>query len=198
MSLDHGGHLSHGHPKNFSGLFYEIHSYGVERGSERIDMERVRALARESSRSSCMAGASAYPRTLGLPRPSPRSRREVGALLMVDQAHIAGLVAAGVHPSPVPHADVGHDDHAQDPARPARRADRVQGGLAQEGHSAVFPGGQGGPFMHVIAAKAIALREASEPAFGTTRSAWSRTRDARARARPSAACASSRAAPTTT
>jgi glycine hydroxymethyltransferase len=164
MSLDHGGHLSHGHPRNFSGLFYEIHSYGVERESERLDMERVRERARAVQPRLIIAGASAYPRTLDFAAFAAIAR-EVGARLLVDQAHIAGLVAAGVHPSPVPHADlVTMTTH--------KTLRGPRGGLivgreewSKKINSAVFPGGQGGPFMHMIAAKAIALREAAEPAF---------------------------------
>jgi len=164
MSLDHGGHLSHGHPKNFSGLFYEIHSYGVEQGSERLDMDKVRAQALQVRPKLLIAGASAYSRTLDFPAFAAIAR-EVGALLLVDQAHIAGLVAGGVHPSPVPHADVVTMTTHKTLRGP--RGGLIVGKEAwiKKLNSAVFPGGQGGPFMHVIAAKAIALREASEPAF---------------------------------
>ena len=164
MSLDHGGHLSHGHPKNFSGLFYEIHSYGVERESERVDMQRVRELALSVRPKLILAGASAYSRTLDFPAFAAIAR-EAGALLMVDMAHIAGLVAAGLHPTPVGHAQV-----VTLTTHKTLRGPR--GGLILCGpdeikqvNSAVFPGGQGGPLMHVIAAKAIALREALQPAF---------------------------------
>jgi len=166
MSLDHGGHLSHGHPKNFSGLFYEIHSYGVEQASERIDMQRVREQALAVRPKLILAGASAYSRTLDFPAFAAIAR-EVGAVLMVDMAHIAGLVAAGVHPTPVGHAQV-----VTLTTHKTLRGPR--GGLILCGaeeikpiNSAVFPGGQGGPLMHVIAAKAIALREAQAPAFAT-------------------------------
>jgi glycine hydroxymethyltransferase len=164
MSLDHGGHLSHGHPKNFSGLFYEIHSYGVEKQGERLDMNRVREQALAVRPKLIMAGASAYSRTLDF-QAFGAIAKEVGALLLVDQAHIAGLVAAGCHPSPVPHADV-----VTMTTHKTLRGPR--GGLivSREAHakalnSAVFPGGQGGPFMHVIAAKAVALHEALQPGF---------------------------------
>ena len=164
MSLDHGGHLSHGHPKNFSGLFYEIHSYGVEKGSERIDMQRVREQALAVRPKLLLAGASAYSRTLDFPAFAAIAR-EVGAVLMVDMAHIAGLVAAGVHPTPVGHADV-----VTLTTHKTLRGPR--GGLILCGpneikavNSAVFPGDQGGPLMHVIASKAVALREAQLPAF---------------------------------
>jgi glycine hydroxymethyltransferase len=164
MSLDHGGHLSHGHPKNFSGLFYEIHSYGVERESERIDMQRVREQALAVRPKLLLAGASAYSRTLDFPAFAAIAR-EVGAVLMVDMAHIAGLVAAGVHPTPVGHAQV-----VTLTTHKTLRGPR--GGLILCGsdeikpiNSAVFPGDQGGPLMHVIAAKAIGLHEAQQPAF---------------------------------
>ena len=166
MSLDHGGHLSHGHPKNFSGVFYDFHSYGVERGSERLDMDRVREIALEVRPKLVLAGASAYSRVIDFAAFASIAK-EVGALLMVDMAHIAGLVAAGVHPSPVPHADV-----VTMTTHKTLRGPR--GGLIvctkdwiKQINSAIFPGGQGGPLMHVIAAKAVALREASQPGFVT-------------------------------
>jgi len=164
MSLDHGGHLSHGLPKNFSGLFYEIHSYGVEAGSERIDMDRVREKALAVRPKLLLAGASAYPRTLDFAAFAAIAR-EVGALFMVDQAHIAGLVAGGVHPSPVPHADVVTMTTHKTLRGPRGGLIVGKDAWLKKLNSAVFPGGQGGPFMHAIAAKAIALREASEPAF---------------------------------
>jgi glycine hydroxymethyltransferase len=164
LSLDHGGHLSHGHAKNFSGLFYEIHSYGVEPHDERIDMQRVRERALAVRPKLLLAGASAYSRTLDFPAFAAIAR-EVGAVLLVDMAHIAGLVAAGVHPSPVGHAQV-----VTLTTHKTLRGPR--GGLILCGadeikpiNSAVFPGNQGGPLMHVIAAKAIALHEAQQPSF---------------------------------
>jgi len=165
MSLDHGGHLSHGHPKNFSGIFYEFHAYGVERESERIDMDAVRERARALRPQVLLAGASAYSRTLDFEAFADIAR-EVGARLMVDMAHIAGLVAGGVHASPVPHADV-----VTLTTHKTLRGPR--GGLVLTNdleilkrlNSAVFPGSQGGPLMHVSAAKAIALREALAPEF---------------------------------
>jgi glycine hydroxymethyltransferase len=166
MSLDHGGHLSHGHPKNFSGLFYEIHSYGVEKESERIDMDRVREIALRVRPKLLLAGASAYSRTLDFPAFADIARA-CGAKLLVDMAHIAGLVAAKVHPTPVGHADV-----VTLTTHKTLRGPR--GGLILCGtdtikaiNSAIFPGGQGGPLMHVIASKAIALREAAQPEFAT-------------------------------
>ena len=165
MSLDHGGHLSHGHPKNFSGVFYEFQSYGVERGSELLDMDRVREKALEFKPAVIMAGASAYSRPIDFAAFGALAR-EVGAKLIVDQAHIAGLVAGGMHASPVPHADV-----VTMTTHKTLRGPR--GGLivsndenvAKAINSAVFPGDQGGPFMHVIAAKAVAFREALAPDF---------------------------------
>jgi glycine hydroxymethyltransferase len=165
MSLDHGGHLSHGHPKNFSGVFYEFHSYGVERGSERLDMDKVRDQARAVRPALIMAGASAYSRVIDFAAFGAIAK-EVGAKLLVDQAHIAGLVAGGVHPSPVPHADVVTMTTHKTLRGP--RGGLVvcnDENLAKAINSAVFPGGQGGPFMHVIAAKAVALREALDPSF---------------------------------
>ena len=166
MSLDHGGHLSHGHPKNFSGMFYDFHSYGVDRETERVDYDRVRDLAREVRPVVLMAGASAYSRTLDF-EAFASIAEDVGAHLFVDMAHIAGLVAGGCHPSPVPHAAV-----VTMTTHKTLRGPR--GGLIVCGkewikqiNSAVFPGGQGGPLMHVIAAKAVALREALAPEFST-------------------------------
>jgi len=164
MSLDHGGHLSHGHPKNFSGLFYEIHSYGVEKGSERLDMDRVREQALAVRPKLIMAGASAYSRTLDFAAFGAIAR-EVGALLLVDQAHIAGLVAAGCHPSPVPHADVVTMTTHKTLRGPRGGLIVSKEGYAKGLNSAVCRGGQGGPFMHVIAAKAVALQEALQPSF---------------------------------
>jgi glycine hydroxymethyltransferase len=167
MSLDHGGHLSHGHPKNFSGVFYEFHAYGVDRETERLDMDEVRDRALAVRPRVILAGASAYSRRIDWAAFSGIAR-EVGARLMVDMAHIAGLVAGGVHESPVPHADV-----VTMTTHKTLRGPR--GGLIvtndlevlKRVNSAVFPGGQGGPLMHVIAAKAIALREAQAPEFAT-------------------------------
>ncbi|MFT5154057.1 MAG: glycine hydroxymethyltransferase, partial [Planctomycetota bacterium] len=166
MSLDHGGHLSHGHPKNFSGVFYDFQSYGVERESERLDMDRVREIALKTRPVVLLAGASAYSRVIDF-EAFASIAKEIDARLMVDMAHIAGLVAAGVHPSPVPHADV-----VTMTTHKTLRGPR--GGLIvctkdwiKQINSAIFPGGQGGPLMHVIAAKAVALREAARPDFVT-------------------------------
>ena len=164
MSLDHGGHLSHGHPKNFSGVFYEFQSYGVEKHDERLDMQRVRDMARAFRPSLIMAGASAYSRVLDFPA-FRAIADEVGAKLLVDQAHIAGLVAGGAHPSPVPHADVVTMTTHKTLRGPRGGLIVCKEAYLKPINSAVFPGGQGGPFMHVIAAKAIALREAAAPSF---------------------------------
>ena len=164
MSLDHGGHLSHGHPKNFSGVFYEIHAYGVEKEGERLDMDRVAKLAREVRPKLILAGASAYSRTLDFPAFAAIAK-EVGALLLVDMAHIAGLVAAKVHPTPVGHADVVTLTTHKTLRGPRGGMVLCGADWIKQINSAIFPGGQGGPLMHVIASKAIALREASAPSF---------------------------------
>jgi glycine hydroxymethyltransferase len=164
MRLDHGGHLSHGHPKNFSGIFYEFHAYGVDRATERVDMDQVAERARELRPKVLLAGASAYSRTLDF-EAFGRIAREVGAHLMVDMAHIAGLVAGGVHPSPVPHADVVTMTTHKTLRGPRGGLIVCKQDWIKAINSAVFPGAQGGPLMHVIAAKAVALREASQPAF---------------------------------
>ena len=164
MNLSHGGHLSMGSPVNFSGRLYNVVPYGVSEATETIDYDALADLAREHRPRLIVAGASAYPRTMDYPR-FREIADEVGALLMVDMAHIAGLVAAGCHPSPVPYADfVTTTTHKT--LRGAR------GGmiLCREEHaktlnSRVFPGMQGGPLMHVIAAKAVGLKEAATPEF---------------------------------
>jgi len=164
MSLDHGGHLSHGHPKNFSGVFYEFESYGVDRETERLDMDAVRDHAKRFRPKLLLAGASAYSRPIDFAA-FAEIAREVDALFMVDMAHIAGLVAGGAHASPVPYADV-----VTMTTHKTLRGPR--GGLILcpkerivKINSALFPGGQGGPLMHVIAAKAIAFREALSDDF---------------------------------
>ena len=164
MSLDHGGHLSHGHPKNFSGVFYEFHAYGVDRQSERLDMDRVRERALEVRPRVLMAGASAYSRVIDW-EAFAQIAAEVDASLMVDQAHIAGLVAGGVHPSPVPHSDVVTMTTHKTLRGPRGGLIVARKRWIKAINSAIFPGGQGGPFMHVIAAKAIALREAAADSF---------------------------------
>ncbi|MFT7669587.1 MAG: glycine hydroxymethyltransferase [Planctomycetota bacterium] len=167
MSLDHGGHLSHGHPKNFSGLFYDFHSYGVERGTDLMDMDRVREQALKVKPKMILAGASAYSRKIDFAAFASIAK-EVDAKLMVDMAHIAGLVAGGQHDSPVPHADVvTMTTHKT--LRGPRGGMIVTNDLEvlKRVNTCIFPGGQGGPLMHVIAAKAIALRECLDPEFST-------------------------------
>jgi glycine hydroxymethyltransferase len=180
MNLAHGGHLTHGSPVNFSGRFFEVRAYGVRREDERIDYDEVARLAAEVRPKMLVAGASAYPRIIDFERLA-RIAHGVGALLMVDMAHIAGLVAAGLHPSPFPHADlVTTTTHktlrgprgglvfsrAELPpeADPADFPD-LKGSLAQGVDKTVFPGIQGGPLMHVIAAKAVALKLAASDGY---------------------------------
>lgn len=164
MSLAHGGHLTHGSPVNISGLYFNFVHYGVDPSTEQIDMEEVERLALEHKPRMIVAGASAYSRTFDFPR-FREIADKVGAYLMVDMAHIAGLVAAGVHPSPVPYADfVTTTTHK------TLRGPRGGMILCKEEHKkmidkAMFPGLQGGPLMHVIAAKAVALKEALAPSF---------------------------------
>jgi glycine hydroxymethyltransferase len=166
MDLSHGGHLTHGNRANFSGKFFEIVHYGVRREDERIDYDELARLAREHRPKMITVGASAYPRIIEFQRLGEIAR-EVGALLLADIAHIAGLVAAGVHPSPV-----GHADFVTTTTHKTLRGPR--GGLilcpekyAKEIDSQVFPGIQGGPLMHVIAAKAVCFHEALQPSFQT-------------------------------
>ncbi len=164
MNLTHGGHLTHGSPVNASGILYRVHHYGVDESTGIIDYDVVRDRAREVRPRLIVAGASAYPRTLDFGA-FGEIARDVGARLMVDMAHIAGLVAAGVHPSPVPHADV-----VTSTTHKTLRGPRGGLILTTEEHQkkvdkAVFPGMQGGPLMHVIAAKAVGFREALQPSF---------------------------------
>jgi glycine hydroxymethyltransferase len=164
MDLNHGGHLSHGHPKNLSGLVYEFHHYGVSSEDERIDYDRVAEMAREIRPRVLMAGASAYPRVIDFERLAAIAQ-EVDAVFFVDMAHIAGLVAAGVHPSPVPHADVVTFTTHKTLRGPRGGAIVCKQPWIKAINSAVFPGMQGGPLMHVVAAKAVAFAEAASPAF---------------------------------
>ncbi|MBH8600365.1 serine hydroxymethyltransferase [Thermoactinomyces sp. CICC 23799] len=166
MNLAHGGHLTHGSPVNFSGKMYNFVAYGVDRESHRIDYEEVRKVALEHKPKLIVAGASAYPRIIDFKR-FREIADEVGAYLMVDMAHIAGLVATGLHPNPVPYADfVTTTTHK------TLRGPRGGMILCKEKHAkqidkSVFPGVQGGPLMHVIAAKAVALGEALTDEFKT-------------------------------
>jgi len=165
MNLNHGGHLTHGSPANFSGKYYNVIPYGVTEDTHRLDYEVVRKLAREHKPKMIIGGASAYPRTIDF-KIFAEIAKEVGAYLMVDMAHIAGLVAAGLHPSPVPYADVTTTTTHKTLRGP--RGGLVltnDEALAKKINSSVFPGAQGGPLMHVIAAKAVALGEALKPEF---------------------------------
>ncbi|MDR2421683.1 MAG: serine hydroxymethyltransferase [Oscillospiraceae bacterium] len=165
MNLDHGGHLSHGSAANFSGKYYNIVSYGVTPDTNTIDYDEVRRLAREHRPQMIIAGASAYPRVIDF-KVFGEIAKETGAYLMADIAHIAGLVAAGEHPSPLPYADI-----VTSTTHKTMRGPR--GGFlltndeatAKRINSAVFPGAQGGPLMHVIAAKAVAFGEALKPEY---------------------------------
>lgn len=164
MELSSGGHLTHGHPLSYSGRDFEVVAYGVDRDSERIDYDAVARLARQERPKMIVAGASAYSREIDFER-FRAIADEVDALLMVDMAHIAGLVAAGIHPSPVPHAD-----YVTTTTHKTLRGPRSGLILCRKVHRAavnraVFPGLQGGPLMHVIAAKAVAFKEALSPSF---------------------------------
>ncbi len=164
MDLSHGGHLTHGHPLNFSGKYFKIVPYGVKQGIETIDYDRLRELAKEHRPRMIIAGASAYPRTLEFDK-FREIADEVGAYLMVDMAHIAGLVAAGLHPSPVPHAHVVTTTVHKTLRGPRSGMILCKKDLKKDIDRAVFPGVQGGPLMHVIAAKAVALKEAMTEEF---------------------------------
>jgi len=164
MSLAHGGHLTHGHKINFSGQFYHFVHYGVDRDDERIDYVQVHELAQQHKPRLLLAGASAYSRIIDFPRLRAIAD-QVGAYLMVDMAHIAGLVAGGVHPSPVPYADVVTTTTHKTLRGPRGGLILCRKELARDIDRAVFPGIQGGPLMHIIAAKAVALRLAMAPSF---------------------------------
>jgi len=164
MNLAHGGHLTHGSPVNISGKYFKIVPYGVDAQTHRIDYDEVWKLAKETSPKMIVAGASAYPRIIDFERMGEIAR-EVGALFMVDMAHIAGLVAAGMHPSPVPHADIVTTTTHKTLRGPRGGIILCREHLAAAINKAVFPGIQGGPLMHVIAAKAVALKEAMTEEF---------------------------------
>jgi glycine hydroxymethyltransferase len=166
MSLDHGGHLTHGSPVNFSGQLYRFVSYGVTASDERLDLDQLRAVAHSERPKLIVAGATAYPRLIE-PAPLRAIADEVGALLMFDAAHIAGLIAGGVHPNPVPFSDI-----VTLTTHKTLRGPRGGCILSTSEHAAaidkaVFPGLQGGPLEHTIAAKAVAFAEAATPEFGT-------------------------------
>jgi glycine hydroxymethyltransferase len=164
MNLSHGGHLTHGHPLNFSGLLYQIVPYGVRKDDERIDYEELAALAREHRPRLIVVGASAYSRVIDFPR-IRRVADEVGALVMVDMAHIAGIVAAGLHPSPVPHADFVTTTTHKTLRGPRGGLVLCTKAQAKDLDKRLFPGIQGGPLVHIIAAKAVCLKEAAAPSF---------------------------------
>lgn len=164
MDLSHGGHLTHGSPVNFSGKWFKVVPYGVRPEDQRLDYDAVRALAREHRPKMIVAGHSAYPREIDF-APFREAADEVGAKLLVDMAHFAGLVAAGVHPSPVPHAEFVTTTTHKTLRGPRGGMILCRDDEAKTINSSVFPGNQGGPLMHVIAAKAVALKEAAEPEF---------------------------------
>jgi glycine hydroxymethyltransferase len=164
MNLAHGGHLTHGSPVNFSGKWFEVHAYGVRQEDARIDYDSLAAQAREVRPKMLVAGASAYPRVIDFERLAAIAR-DVDALLMVDMAHIAGLVAAGLHPSPFPHADLVTTTTHKTLRGPRGGMVFCRADLAKQVDKTVFPGLQGGPLMHVIAAKAVALKLAAEADF---------------------------------
>ncbi|HLW65545.1 MAG TPA: serine hydroxymethyltransferase [Gemmataceae bacterium] len=164
MDLAHGGHLTHGMRLNFSGKYFRVVSYGVARGSERIDFDQVAALAREHKPKMIVAGASAYPREIEFAR-FGEIAKETGALLMVDMAHISGLVAVKLHADPVPVADFVTSTTHKTLRGPRAGFILCKNEWGDKVNQAVFPGVQGGPLMHVVAAKAIAFGEALQPSF---------------------------------
>jgi glycine hydroxymethyltransferase len=164
MNLAHGGHLTHGHPLNFSGKLYTIVPYGVRQEDERIDYDELERLAHEHKPKMIMVGASAYPRIIDFARIAAVAKA-VGTPMVVDMAHIAGLVAAGVHPSPVPHADFVTSTTHKTLRGPRSGLVLCREPYAKDLDRALFPGVQGGPLMHVVAAKAICFKEAMEPSF---------------------------------
>ena len=164
MNLSHGGHLTHGSPVNISGKYFKIVPYGVSKEDERIDYDALEQLAVENKPKMIVAGASAYPRIIDFPRLREIADK-VGAYLMVDIAHIAGLVATGLHPSPVPYADIVTTTTHKTLRGPRGGIIMCKEQYAKAIDKAVFPGMQGGPLMHVIAGKAVALKEALSPEF---------------------------------
>lgn len=164
MNLSHGGHLTHGSPVNISGMYYNFVAYGVDKETETIDYEVVRSLAQEHKPKLLVAGASAYPRVIDFTK-LREIADEVGAYLMVDMAHIAGLVAAGIHPNPVPYAHFVTSTTHKTLRGPRGGLILCKQEFAQAIDKAIFPGIQGGPLMHVIAAKAVAFGEALKPEF---------------------------------
>jgi glycine hydroxymethyltransferase len=166
MDLSCGGHLTHGHPHNFSGMFYNVVTYGVDRKTERLDYDKILDLALRHKPKMIVAGASAYPRRIDF-KQFHKIADKVGAYLFVDMAHIAGLVAAGIHPSPVPYAEFVTSTTHKTLRGPRGGFVICKKKFAKKIDAEIFPGIQGGPLMHVIAAKAIAFREAMNPRFRT-------------------------------
>lgn len=164
MALAHGGHLTHGHPLNFSGRMYKFVEYHVRQDTERIDYDEIEKLAQEHKPKMIVAGASAYSRIIEFERIA-NVAKTVGAIFFVDMAHIAGLVAAGVHPSPVPHADIVSTTTHKTLRGPRGGMVLSKAAFAKEIDKLTFPGTQGGPLVHTIAAKAVCLKEAMEPSF---------------------------------
>ena len=164
MNLSHGGHLTHGSPVNISGIYFKFAAYGVDPKTETIDYDQVLATAREVKPKMIVAGASAYPRIIDFAK-FREIADEVGAYLMVDMAHIAGLVAAGLHPSPVPYADFVTTTTHKTLRGPRGGMILCKEKYAKAIDKAIFPGIQGGPLMHVIAAKAVSFKEALQPEF---------------------------------
>ena len=164
MNLSHGGHLTHGSPVNISGTYYNIVPYGVNPETETIDYNELERLAEEHKPKIIVGGASAYPRIIDFARMAEIAHK-VGALLMIDMAHVAGLVAAGLHPSPVPYADIVTTTTHKTLRGPRGGLILCKEKYAKAIDKAIFPGTQGGPLMHVIAAKAVALHEALQPEF---------------------------------
>jgi glycine hydroxymethyltransferase len=164
LNLSHGGHLTHGHPLNFSGKLYNIVPYGVRQEDERLDYDEIARLALEHKPQMIMVGASAYPRVIDFAR-IRQAADAVGAAMVTDMAHIAGLVAGGVHPSPVPHSDFVTTTTHKTLRGPRAGMVLCREAQAKDLDRSVFPGVQGGPLMHVIAAKAVCFKEAAEPSF---------------------------------
>lgn len=164
MALAHGGHLTHGHPLNFSGRMYKFIEYHVRRDTEQIDYSEIEQLAHQHKPKMIVAGASAYPRIIDFERMA-KIAKSVDAIFFVDMAHIAGLVAAGIHPSPVPHADIVSTTTHKTLRGPRAGLVLCRAAFAKEIDRLTFPGTQGGPLVHTIAAKAVCLKEAMEPSF---------------------------------
>src|SRR6186713_835117 len=164
MNLSHGGHLTHGHPMNFSGISYKVADYGVSRETEQIDYDELQKIAEEHRPKLLVCGASAYPRTIDFARIGEIAR-SVNAKVMADIAHIAGLVAVGLHPSPVPHCEFVTTTTHKTLRGPRGGLILCREEFAADLNRSVFPGVQGGPLMHIIAAKAVAFGEALRPEF---------------------------------